>query len=184
MSAPAGRHRSLRGRAAGFTLLELIVVICVVAVLMSVALERLLRYQELAERAAMEQMAGTLRSAMHLRAAAYIATQRIERIASLATGNPFDWLAEKPANYAGARFDPAPGEVDPGNWYYDRKGGIVVYLPRSTRYFVAAPDGRKWVRYRVVYAEERLAPAGAATPLREITSLAIEPVEPYNWSPE
>ena len=167
---------------AGFTLLELVVVVCVVAVLVAVALERLMRYAELAEHAAMEQTVGTLRAAMHIRAAAYIATQQVERIATLPSQNPFDWLAEAPANYAGALFDPAPGDVETGRWYYERKEGLIVYLPRRTRYFVPGPDGRKWVRFRALHAE---APFGQQrdlrSPLREITALAISPVRPYNW---
>jgi prepilin-type N-terminal cleavage/methylation domain-containing protein len=55
---------------AGFTLFELIVVICLVGIFAAVALDRLLRYQEIAEKTAMQSTIGALRSAQTLQAAA------------------------------------------------------------------------------------------------------------------
>lgn len=163
------------------SLLELMVVVCVIAVLISVGLERLLRYQELAEHSSMQNMVGTLRSAIHLRAAAYIATQQSWRIASLADENPFDWLAERPYNYGGVRYDPGIGELEPGTWYYDKKSGHVLYVPRSTRYFVPGKDGRKWVQFRVEYGEEPFPSGVSPNPLREIRALGVQPVGRVNW---
>jgi len=163
------------------SLLELTVVVCVIAVLVSVGLERLLRYQELAEQTSMYNMVGTLRSALHLRAAAYIATQQTGQIAGLATENPFDWLAERPYNYAGVRYDPSVGELEPGSWYYDRKSGFILYVPRSTRYFLPGKDGRKWVRFRVEYAEAPFGAGDSPNPLREIRALGVQPIERVNW---
>jgi len=163
------------------SLLELTVVVCIIAVLVGVGLERLLRYQELAEHTSMYNMVATLRSAIHLRAAAYIATQQPGRIASLAEENPFDWLAERPHNYAGVRYDPGIGELEPGTWYYDRKSGHLLYIPRSSRYFLAGKDGRKWVRFRVEYGEAPFPSGVSPNPLREIRALGIQPIERVNW---
>jgi type II secretory pathway pseudopilin PulG len=163
------------------SLLELTVVVCVIAVLVTVGLERLLRYQELAEQTSMYNMVGTLRSALHLRAAAYIATQQPGQIAGLAKENPFDWLAERPYNFAGVRYNPNIGELEPGNWYYDGKSGFILYVPRSTRYFSPGKDGRKWARFRVEYAEAPFGAGNSPNPLREIRALGVQPVERVNW---
>ena len=56
-------------RAQGFTLLELVVVIIIISTLAAVLMDRVLFYQEAAERAAMEQMAGILRSALQFQVA-------------------------------------------------------------------------------------------------------------------
>ncbi len=166
------------------SLLELVVVVCIIAVLVSVGLERLLRYQELAEHTSMNNMVGTLRSALHLRAAAYIATQQTGRIASLATENPFDWLAERPHNYAGVRYEPNLSDLEPGTWSFDKKSGQILYVPRSTRYFLPGRDGRKWVRFHVEYAEAPFGAADSPNPLREIRALGVQPLERVNWFDE
>ena len=67
-----GRAQAL-ARARGFTLIELLVVVCVVALLFGVGLERLLRYQELAERTAVEQNLAAINVALTSKFAALIA---------------------------------------------------------------------------------------------------------------
>jgi len=49
----------------GFTLIELLIVISIVAILFGVGLERLLRYQEMGERAAVEQNVGAINTALN-----------------------------------------------------------------------------------------------------------------------
>lgn len=68
MSAHGGMHCRVRA-AAGFTLLELVVVVAVVCVMLSIVLDRLLYHLEMAEKVAMEQMVGIMRSSLHLQTA-------------------------------------------------------------------------------------------------------------------
>lgn len=170
------RERLAR-RGAGFTLLELIVVISVVALVASVAADRLLRYWEQAEKAAMEQTVGAMKSAMQLRIAAFVVNQRASEAKTLLEQNPIDWLAENPGNYAGALFAPEVAQVRPGSWYYDRRDGALVYQLNRTRYFVPGRDGEPRIRFRTAYRESADGVAGA----REVMELGIRPVEPYNW---
>ncbi|MEI7844045.1 MAG: type II secretion system protein, partial [Gallionellaceae bacterium] len=51
-------------RESGFSLIELIIVIAIVSVLMSVFLDRVWYYQELAEKTAMEETVGAIQSAL------------------------------------------------------------------------------------------------------------------------
>jgi len=57
-------HRKVRS---GFTLIELAVVAVIVSILATYLLGRIFDYQEKAEKVAMQQMVGTLRSALHLK---------------------------------------------------------------------------------------------------------------------
>lgn len=166
----------------GFTLLELVVVIALVGVLGAAALDRLWFYQEQAEKVVMEQTASILRSAMRLQMADLIVRQEISRIPGLANQNPMDWLAEKPGNYLGEFSNPAPGSMAPGNWYFDSKQRVLVYLVERGNHFVPDRSGIKQVRYRVTPVESlRAKENGGMADVMEIAGLKLVPVEPYRW---
>jgi len=71
------------GGLAGFTLFELIVVICIVSILAGILLNRLEVYKEAAEKAAMQQTAAAIKSALQMRVASYMITGRDKEIENL-----------------------------------------------------------------------------------------------------
>ncbi|MBI2313135.1 MAG: type II secretion system protein [Betaproteobacteria bacterium] len=167
----------------GFTLFELILVIIIVSGLAVVAFDRLFVYQEAAEKAAMEQVAGSLQSAANLQFSRLVVRANLEGVARLMEENPVDWLVRKPDNYAGEFYDPGPGEVALGNWYYDRKDRTLVYLVRRGEHFTVPGDDAKRVGYRlkIVYnrrGTDREASASGAG----VAGVVFEPVHPYSWS--
>jgi prepilin-type N-terminal cleavage/methylation domain-containing protein len=169
-------------RAQGFTLFELVVVIIIISTLAAVLMDRVLFYQEAAERAAMEQMAGTLRSALHLQIADRLLKGKTRELPLLAEDNPMDWLAEQPANFAGVRFNPKPGEVAKGDWYFDLKDKQLVYIVARGSHFTPNPAGRKEVRYKVrlVYSRDaQVNPSGVDE--KEINGVILALAEPYQW---
>jgi prepilin-type N-terminal cleavage/methylation domain-containing protein len=115
-------------RAGGFTLFELAVVTSIIGILAAALLNSVLFYQAQAERVAAQQMAGTLRSALHLQVASLIAKGREKEIAGLVEQNPMDWLAEKPGNYSGDFYSPKESIVSVGHWYFDRADKKLIYL--------------------------------------------------------
>jgi general secretion pathway protein G len=174
-----GRSGPLR-RQGGFTLLELIVVVCVAAVMMGVLFNRLQVYKEAAEKAAMQQTAAAIKSALQMRVASYMISGQDNEIDKLAAKNPINWLQENPGNYAGEFFADAYARVPPGSWYYDLTRQELVYVVNLGDNFKPAPDGRKWVRYRVRIAYEDL-------PLRDggvrkiLSAVSFAPVQPFVW---
>lgn len=179
MLAAAGRRRgvSFHARAtAGFTLFELLLVIAIVGILAAVLLNRALWYQERAEKAAMEQVAAALQSALNLKMAKLAAQNKLPEAVSLAQENPMNWLAKQPPNYRGEYFDPPVGEAATGNWYFDLKQRELVYLVERGDSFRVVDGERKWVRYRVklVYNEQHKT-AG------EVEGAVIEPEVKYAW---
>ncbi|CAK0770242.1 conserved hypothetical protein [Gammaproteobacteria bacterium] len=180
----------------GFTLLEMVVVITVISVLGVVILERFLRYREMAEMTAMEQVAGIVRSAMVLRVSSLLVHHQMSRIEAMPQENPMKWLAEKPSNYQGERYDPDPHELVAGSWYYDLKNSELVYLPDWGRYFIPGPDGQKWIRFKVelVYTdiedatqpEDNVDKEGEAKKTEEehrnrIAGVVLNLTRPYQW---
>ena len=118
-------------RQRGFTLFELAVTVAIIGILAAALLSRVTLYHEQAERVAMENVVGVLRSALGMKAAQLLAQGRAHDMSKLLTINPMDLLAQKPANYLGEVDTPHIGKISPGNWYFNRKQLLLVYISRT-----------------------------------------------------
>ncbi|UUZ49150.1 hypothetical protein LP420_01420 [Massilia sp. B-10] len=106
-------------------------VIAIVGVLAGMLLSRLVMYQEQAEMAAMENTLGILRSSLALRSGQLVANGQGADLIKLLTVNPMDLLAQKPSNYVGEYYSPQKAKISPGNWYFNRKKFLLVYIKRT-----------------------------------------------------
>lgn len=165
----------------GFTLVEVVVVICVVALLFGVALDRLMRYQELGERTAMEQNIAAVNVALTMKFAALLAAGRGPAIEKEVGANPVDLLARPPQNYLGALYAPEPGSLPRGSWYYDRESGDLIYVPSRTRFLTDPPDAANGLRFRIALVEP--SPRGDEG-LTELRQALIKARQPYRWTIE
>ena len=165
----------------GFTLIELIVVITIIVVMMGLFLNRALFYMEQAEKTAMEEVAGSLQSALTLQYGLVLTRGKATDAAALVKDNPMNWLQKKPRNYSGEFYDPTPLTVESGNWMFDLKSRDLVYVVRNVNYFKPGRDGKQWIRFHVAasYEAARLPSLQHAAPA--LTGLLFEPVEPYAW---
>ncbi len=164
----------------GFTLIELVIVITIIVVMAGLFLTRVPQYQEQAEKAAMEQVAAAIQSALVLRYGTLNVRGAAspQELAHLATDNPLTWLQKMPPNYAGEFFDPSPGAVRPGNWMFDLKSHELIYVLNQSDNFVPGVDGKRWIRFRVRLGYE---PALGRPAQQELASALFEPVAPYHW---
>ncbi|HEX9395856.1 MAG TPA: type II secretion system protein [Burkholderiales bacterium] len=164
-----------RGR--GFTLIELLVVISVVALTFGVALDRLTRYQELAERTAMEQNLAAINIAVTMKFAALVTSGRAVQIEDDVGSNPAKLMARMPENYLGELYSPDPASVPKESWYYDLHSGDFVYVPARTRYLTIPKESAGNLRFRIVLTEAAKDPAAP----REFRQPYISAVFPYRW---
>ncbi|MES2017247.1 MAG: type II secretion system protein [Pseudomonadota bacterium] len=118
-------------RQRGFSLFELAIVVSIIGILAAVLLSRLVLYQAQAERVAMETVVGTLRSALTMKAGQLVAKGQAQDLSKLLTINPMDLLAQKPANYLGEYYSPQIDKISPGNWFFNRKQLLLVYIART-----------------------------------------------------
>ena len=169
----------------GFTLIELIVTITIIVILAGLLLNRVWFYQEQAEKAAMEQVAGALQSSLLMQYGHLLTSGNEAEVNSLITENPTRWLQRVPANYAGEFPGVTPAAIPPGNWAFDLQTHELIYVPSRSEYFTPGKDGLKWVRYRarLLYEPRRgtLAKAGKSKSAEVLTGVLFEPVEPYQW---
>lgn len=160
-------------------MLELVVVIAIIGILAGVFLNRVLYTMERAEKVAMEQTVGIIRSAMHLQMAALITRNRMDKIPKLAEQNPMSWLIEKPKEYAGEFFDPKITEIQKGSWYYDLKDSSLVYLVNMGNHFSMQSDGPKLIRYRISVEYGQSRQTGSGT--KEFSGMVFKEVEAFRW---
>jgi general secretion pathway protein G len=167
-----------RGRSgAGFTLIELIIVVCIVALCALLLLDRLRFYQEAAEKAVMEYNVGVVKSALQLRVAALLVRGEERKIEALARVNPIDWLVDPPPGYRGEFRAPLP-VVPRGSWYFDATRNELVYVPNLDGHLERLADGSKRLRFRVRLDFE---PTESDSGSKRIAGMGVEPVTPYTW---
>ncbi|MCZ7563961.1 MAG: prepilin-type N-terminal cleavage/methylation domain-containing protein [Burkholderiales bacterium] len=169
-----------RTAADGFSLIELLAVLVVIAVLAVVLLRQAVWYQERAERAAMESTIAVLRSALQMQVAGRIAAGRDAQLSALATENPMNWLARKPKSYAGA-YEPAGApHVPAGRWYFDVADRQLVYRPRHRRYLTASDRGEMTeLRFRTVLD---VGPGRGHGGVDGVGEMDIRVVRAYSWA--
>lgn len=137
------------GRQNGISRLELAVAIAVFAILAGVLLERLLYVEEYAEMTAMELTVANMRTGLRNRMGDMLIRDQVSEIATLADGNPVNWLEKKPENYLG-EFEGEPDRDARGSWYFDRLRHEIVYTANLRRH--CSPQGREdcGIRLRAV----------------------------------
>lgn len=138
----------LINRIKGFSLFELVVALTIIGVLIAIAINKLPAWQAAAEQAAVESVAGSMRSALGIKVASFIARGEVIRIADLVGSNPVEQLAEIPENYIGVRQGANNAGVEGGYWYFDATARQIAYRVRYTDFF-RAPPGVAEVRYTV-----------------------------------
>lgn len=163
--------------ARGFTLLELVVVVCVVALLGVTAIDRLLHVREQAEKAMVEQNIAMLKAAVRFQVAERVAANRTAEIAALAGRNPADWLEEPLPGYRG-EFAGGQAPDCRGCWFFDSLRHELVYLPDRAEHLQPGSPGGKAIRVRVeVRAPQENAGGAAISPIPAARLV----VEPYQW---
>src|SRR3989475_11179243 len=174
---PSSGPREHRCASPGFTLIELIVVVCIVALCAALLLDRLRFYQEAAEKAVMEYTVATVKSAVQVRVAGMLVRGEEKNIGALARANPVDWLMEPPAGYRGELRAPQPA-VPRGSWYFDATRNELVYVPNLDAHLERLADGSTRHRFRVHPSCE---PAEPDSERRRFAGMWVEPVTPYTW---
>jgi general secretion pathway protein G len=169
-----------RRRELGITLLELIVVIAIIATLMGLFMNRVLYYQELAEKVAMEEVALAIQSALHLQFAQDATRGKLYDAPPYVQDNPMDMLQKRPNNYVGEFYDPTPASIAPGHWMFDLKSRDLIYLPDRTGHFTPGRDGNKWIRFHVRFQYDVVA-GGQGGNRKQLVAALFEPTEPYHW---
>jgi general secretion pathway protein G len=179
---PALSGGAPRRASRGFSLLELVVVIVLISILLAVAIERLLLTKARAEGTAMEQLVGTIRSAMTIRVAELVAGAHVPEVATLVGSNPILLLAEPPQNYLGQLFGPDPSILPSGGWYFDQRDRALCYLVESADYFQSALPAPPRACFAVVLVFDDMNGNKRYDPAEDtLRGLRLIELAPYEW---
>lgn len=166
----------------GFSLLELVLVIVIISLLATAAIERLLRVRFEAERATVQSVLGAMRSALYIEFAGAAARGQLPRMELMQGANPMLRLAEKPESYAGEFFGADPTAFEPGTWYFDTQARALVYIVRFPERFESALPGPKRLRVAIEPDYDDLDRNGRFDPGRDpLRGLKLVPLEAYSW---
>jgi len=168
--------RAVRGAWAGWSLVELVVVIVAISLLALILLDRLVFYQEIAEKVAMEQTVQSMRSGLQMNIAALLLAGKYDEIERLAERNPVSFLEQPPAGYVGEVTDARLAESLAGRiWYFDVARREIVYVLVREQHFRPGPDLQKRARFRLVV---RLSGAGGG---RGLDAATLVNANGFSW---
>jgi hypothetical protein len=162
----------------GFSTVELIVAVAIVLVFVGVLLERLLFYQEAAEKARMELEVTALKLALQVQIATRIVAQERVDYLALARENPVRWLDAPMVGYRGEAGPEEANQLPGASWYFDRSALELVYVPRLRRHLYTDGIERNAVRFRV---QVMRAQAGARKDDLATVGLRLVPAAAYRW---
>lgn len=154
-------------------------VICLVAILFTVAANRLWGLQVLAEQTAMDTVIGNLRSALGMKVAELFTKGDMAGLRALEGSNPMALLAQTPENYLGEQAGQAARR---GSWIYRPGDRMLVYRVKNEASFRGA-DGRLEARFRVRAVFDDRNRNGRFDPARDaVNGVRLVAIEPYAWN--
>ncbi len=135
---------------AGFTLLELVVVIILISILGMVALDRFWSLRVAAEHATVAQVTGNIRSALGLEVVRYALDNRLADLPRLDGSNPMLLLAQTPIGYIGET-SMAPARITEGSWYFDPGTKTLNYRVNYRKNFDGPREEFPRIRWRITF---------------------------------
>ena len=112
----------------GFTLFEMVVVICVIVILYMVAAQRLSELPAAAERASFYGTLGQIKAGVNFEMISKLTSQKSSELRNLSGANPMAFLLETPNNYRGEQEWVNDRNAQRGGWYYETSSGELVYV--------------------------------------------------------
>lgn len=160
----------------------MVVVVILVCILVLTALNRLWDLRATVERATVEYQVGALRSALAMHFAALIVNADQQGLLQLPGSNPMQLLNQRPGNYLGELDGVDPATLEPGNWYFDRRHRVLVYLVKNAYFFRPFGSAAPQVRWAVHldFADENR--NGRYEPrVDALEGISLAPLEAFSW---
>lgn len=167
----------------GFSLLELVVVVILVALLFLFAFDRLMPLRGQAEGTQVASVTGALRSALGMEVAERIVSDGPGAIAELEGANPMTLLQEPPRGYLGERGAAGASDVPGGSWYFDPDRGTLHYRVRFPQYLEGKPEPPVELGWKIQLLYEDAGEDGGFDPDTDsLQGVTLAPTDEYQWA--
>ena len=166
----------------GFSQFELVVVIILISILATIALNRMWGWRSEVERTLIKTVSGNLRSALGLETANLALQNKLDQLPKLAGSNPFSLLAQKPSTYLGELSESNPNTKKSGVWYYSKEQRALIYTIKHSEPFKTSLKGQPRVRLKIklIYSDKnhnRRYDAG----IDAIAGVDLVTLDKYQW---
>ena len=176
--------RGQQGKNAGFTLFEMVVVICSIVILYMVAEQRLNELPAAAERANFYAILEQVKTGMNLEMITRLSSRDTKGLSELAGTNPMQFLLDPPRNYRGELDEVTDRNSTRRSWYFETSTGELVYVvggPSIEDVWVTIatiPVNLGQIRFRLENVFEDTGPGNKGSRWQ---ALQLLPVRPYEW---
>lgn len=157
---------------ATYSLLEIIVVVCLILILAAVAADRLLPLRGAAEAARFSQILGSMRAGLGAVAVDRALHPSNGALETLAGSNPLRLLAAGPEYQSGPVL-PDHG-IEPGSWFYASGNGTLYYRVAYPQYFAGGFGTAPLIRMRIEMQDSSEDGVGRKT-------LQLVVLDHYHW---
>ncbi|MGD9385681.1 MAG: prepilin-type N-terminal cleavage/methylation domain-containing protein [Thioalkalispiraceae bacterium] len=165
---------------AGFSLLELVIVIIIISALLAIGINKLMKLQVQAERSAMESMIGTLQSAIALTISEHIARDNIPELIRYIGSNPMELLATQPVNYKG-KYPEKPKDLETASWWYNTSNRTLYYQVSNREYFSTAGNEKGVSKFKILPVYDDINANGRFDRRDTLKGLRLSPIAEYRW---
>ena len=162
----------------GISFFEIVVVVLLVGLLMSFAIERLIQLQIVAEKVSVEQNIVAFNSAIHLEIVDRVLKSGMKSIMEMENTNPVSYLSDLPYNYIGLKSEINASHLPMESWYYDPQQNILVYKVKNTKYFSTELSGVPRMRFKIVSVYNESSDRERNSVIRGVK---VQGLENYQW---
>ncbi len=161
---------------------ELGVCIIIISVLIYYAIVKISELTVQTEITGIRVIIRNMHSNLDLYKSEFIISGRTEAMTDMIGANPVGKIFPPMQNYRGEFDAPDPLRFSPGDWYFDRTAGHLVYLVIHTDRFLSpvAPPPRIRLVLQPVY-RDRNSNGRYDSGIDMIRGLRLDKVEPYEW---
>ena len=165
-------------------LLELAVIVILIAIFITVAIHQIWRLRVAAERVAVMQMVGGLRTAISIELMHQVLHGTPADIARMDHADPMLYLQQLPPNFQVLKGPVPPEQLQPYRWYYEPNSGILIYRVGNGEYLDTPLPGPPRIRFQLQVHYQDINGNHHYDPgIDMLQGVDLIALEPYKWLP-
>ncbi len=130
-------------------MLQLAIIVVLITIFITIAIHQIWRLRVAAERVAVMQMVGNLRSAISIEVMYRALHGGLGSVTEMNHADPMLYLQHLPANFETLKGPMPPEEMQPYRWYYEPTSGMLIYRVGNGDYLDTSLAGPPRIRFQL-----------------------------------